>query len=455
MPAAWVCAVLIEMLVRRWHRLRQRPHPPLHPLWAPSLDATDPTAAALLATHARLTHILDDSILPFWLPGCLDHEHGGYRINHDPAGRWRGPGPKYAVPHARTCWFFSRLYRTRPQAEVLAAARLGYRFLRDRLWDREAGGFFWGLSEDGSRPLDDAKHLVAQTFGLYAVAEFALASGDEAAKAFMVEVAGTLEDRFHDRENGGYQSGFTRWWEALPVPVVRTKTLNFHMHVLEALTAASRVTDANHFGERLRELIQIHTSTVVRKHYGACTDLHDERWLPLLDAGRGEVSYGHDLEAIWLVTDGCRAAGLPVALIGDWIQTLGELTLKWGWDRKRGGVYFLGPLDGPAYDRRKVWWVQAESLVGALLIYRLTGDTRFADLYLSTLAWIENRHLDRQGREWHAIIAPDGRITGDKADLWKTPYHNGRAMLMCLDLLRPDGIRLCPEAVTPASAPAS
>jgi mannobiose 2-epimerase len=84
-----------------------------------------------------------------------------------------------------------------------------------------------------------------------------------------------------------------------------------------------------------------------------------------------------------------------------------------------------------------VWWVQAEVLIGALVLYRLTGDERYADLYLQTLDWIGSKHVDWSGGDWHAFVHPNGTIDGDKAGLWKSPYHNGRAMLMCLELLSP------------------
>jgi mannobiose 2-epimerase len=94
-------------------------------------------------------------------------------------------------------------------------------------------------------------------------------------------------------------------------------------------------------------------------------------------------------------------------------------------------------LGGPAFDRRKVWWVQAEVLVGALTGYRIWGDPRYANLYLATLAWIEERHVDWAGGDWHAYAHRNGTVSGDKAGLWKSPYHNGRAMMECLRLLQP------------------
>jgi len=366
-------------------------------------------------------------------------EEGGFRLNHDPAGRYRGPGAQFTIPQARTTWFFSRLYGAWGQPDVLEAARCGYDFLRTRLWDPAEGGFAWSVGHKSSpEGADGRKHLLAQSFGLYGVAEYARTSGDPEAADFTLEVATFLDRRFRDRTCGGYCGGYPLWGRP------GLKTVNEQMHVLEALTAVWRVAPAPWIRDRLLELIQIHTSTIVRKSHGAVTENYDERWNAVIEDPAVAVSYGHDLEAVWLLADACQAVGHPVALAIDWMRMLGELALKWGWDRRRGGVYFYGPVDGPAVDRRKVWWVQAEALVGALLLYRVTGDRRYADLYLSVLDWVERRQLDRRGGDWHAIVAPNGGITGDKAGPWKSPYHNGRAMLMCMHLLEPGSIQLFP-----------
>ncbi len=435
---------MIELLVRRWHRLQQRAHPPVTPIAPVSLRDPDPTATRVLDTRPRVAAILHQNIVPFWLPGCLDPEHGGYLLHHDPAGRWLGPAPRHTVAQARTCWFFSRLARSGGGSAALEAAATGYRFLRDHCWDPTGGGFAWAVSHDGTQVTDPRKLLMAQTFGLYAVAEFGAATGDPEVAGFACQVAELLEQRFHDPAWGGYHQGFDAGGKPILPP---RKTLNEHMHVLEALSAASRLVGPPGLRDRLQELLQIHTSTVVRKTRGACTDLYDERWTPLLAEDRGAVSYGHDIESVWLVADGCAAVGLPVALVADWVRVACAVTLRWGWDRAGGGVYFAGPLDGPPWDRRKVEWVQGEVAAGALFAYRLTGDPELAELYLSTLDWISRRQLDEAGGEWHAVIEEDGRVSGDKAGLWKSPYHNGRGMLMCLDLLEPGPLRLGPDSL--------
>ena len=415
----------LAFLRRRWHRLFHRPLAPVHPLGPVDFSRPDPVATGILETRPRLVRLLTENILPFWYPACLDREEGGYRMNHDPAGHWRGPAEKFLIQQGRTCWFFANLARTGRLPEALAAARHGFEFLRDRLWTGPEHGFSWSLT-------DRRNVLLGQVFGLYSVAEYAAVSGDREAAAFAREIFGTIERLYRDDRYGGYQS-IESASPARPIP----KTVNEHLHVLEAYTAYAALVPDDIVRHRLHELILILSSTTVRKTAGANSDWHRSDWTPLLDRDGARASYGHDLEAAWLVLDACRTIGMPEALVLDWCTTVSATALEWGWDETSGGVYYAGPLKGPADQRQRVWWVQAEALVAGLMLYQRTGDPRWARFYRGVLDWIERRQADWLHGDWHAFVWPSGAITGDKADEWKEPYHNGRAMLRCLELLEP------------------
>jgi cellobiose epimerase len=421
---------LLHLIRRRWHRLLRPPPAEVPPLDPASFTGGAGLAARVRETRPRLERLLTEGIIPFWYPGCVDREAGGYRLNHDPSGRHKGPAPKMLMAQSHTCWFFARLAKSARLSEALPAARHGFEFLRDRLWDREHGGFLWGEE-------DDRKLLLGQVTALYAIAEYAVVSGDPGAVTLADEVFSTIESRCRDREQGGYWSRFGKRWDGGPEAggIASLKAGYDHLHVLEAYTAYAAMADRPDVRARLHELIVIITGTVLRKTAGASSNLHRLDWTPLLDRENSRASYGHDLEAAWLVLDACRAVELPQPLVLDWCRSLVEHTLRWGWDRKEGGVYFAGPLVGPAHRREKVWWVQAETLLAALTLYQRMGDPRCAELYLSVLEWVENRQEDREGGDWHAIIHPSGKVTGDKADQWKDPYHHGRAMVRCLEIL--------------------
>ena len=413
-------------------------------LAAPVTPAAGQSVADLQATAPALEKNLTQNILKFWYPGTLDGEHGGFLIDHDAQGRFKGEGPKAIVTQARMVWLSARLVREgRGGAAMAEAARQGYRFLLDKMWDREFGGFYWEVDRTGTRIVHPNKHLYGQAFGLYAIAEYARATRNPAAVEDARRLFDLLEAKAHDSANGGYREFFGRDWGPAP-PEARPylggtadlKLMNTHLHLMEALTALYRADPSPRVALRLSELITIQSNTVVRKAIGACTDQYAADWTPKLDGTAARASYGHDLENIWLLVDALDALGQSASPLRDLFNQLFAYSLANGYDQANGGFYDSGPLGQPADRRDKVWWVQAEALVSALTMYRLTGDPQYAQVYLKTWAFTDTVQTDWTAGEWHPTVTPDGRGTGEKANRWKAGYHNGRAMLEALRLLK-------------------
>jgi mannobiose 2-epimerase len=417
-------------------------------LWALLLagvaaEARAQGVAELRAAMPTLRKNLDDNVLRFWYPGTIDREHGGFLIDHDAAGRFKGEAPKAIVTQARMVWLSARLVREGRGGEPMReAARQGYRFLMDRLWDATHGGFYWEVDRAGTRVVAPNKHLYGQAFGLYALAEYALATKDETALADARRLFDLLEVKAHDRRFGGYREFFARDWTAAPADArpylggsSDWKLMNTHLHLMEALSVLYRVDPAPAVALRLAELIAIQSTAVVRKPLGACTDRYQQDWTPILDVDGARASYGHDLENIWLIVDALDALGLPAAPYRDLFVQLFAYSMKFGYDASQGGFYDSGPLGAPADRRAKVWWVQAEALVSALTMFRLTGDPMYARVFLETWRFVDTVQTDWTAGEWHPTIAPEGGPTGEKAHRWKAGYHNGRALLESLRLI--------------------
>jgi len=387
---------------------------------------------------------LQKAVIAFWYPRAIDREHGGYLIDFDATGQFKGQGPKMIVTQARMLWLSARLMREgRADDVVREAARVGYRFLMDRMWDREHGGFYWEVDRAGTTVVAPHKHLYGQAFGLYALSEYAIASGDAKVLSDAEKLFALLDERAHDRQFGGYREFFARDWSAAPPDVTPylggtadLKLMNTHLHLMEAITAFYRASHSPLAAQRLAELITIQSNTVVRKAAGACTDQYQQDWTPILTAETSRASYGHDLENIWLLVDAHEALGLPIAPLGDLFKTLFAYSLRHGYDHDRGGFYDSGPLGADADRRNKTWWVQAESLVSALTMWRLTRDAIYAKVFAETWRFVNEKQTDTEHGEWYETVTPNGEGLGDKAHRWKAGYHNGRALLECLRLLK-------------------
>lgn len=392
----------------------------------------------------RLERILNDNIVPFWLSKGLDLEHGGYTINFGPKGELKDGGTKMIVTQARTMWLFSRLARAGyGDKKNLDAAELGYRFLKEKMWDDENGGFYWEVDATGDKKLNAKKHLYGQAFALYSVSEYYLASKRREALKFANRIFELLEVKCYDKEYGGYIEFFNEDWTVPPADELcymgvpsGLKLMNTHLHLLEAMTTFYRASKLPLACERLIELINIQSNAVVRKDIGACTDKYDRDWKPRLEGDYARVSYGHDIENVWLLIDACNAAGISNQPFVDLYRALFEYSLNYGYDQAEGGFYDSGAFNAAADKRDKVWWVQAEAIVSALYMHRLTGDAKYVPVFENTLGFIEKHLVDWENGEWHWAVSDESRPSGDKANAWKAGYHNGRAMIECLEMLR-------------------
>ncbi len=391
---------------------------------------------------SKFEKILTENIASFWYDKTIDRTNGGYTINFGTKGEPKGPGTKMIVTQARTVWLFSRMARAGyRKSEYLEAADVGYRFLKDKMWDAENGGFYWEVDATGNQKLKPRKHLYGQAFGLYALSEFYLASKRQDVLEFAERFFHLLEDKCHDKVQGGYIEFFDSDWTPAEEGSYmgaggELKLMNTHLHLLEAMTTFYRASKLPLARERLLELINIESNAVIRKNLGACTDKYERDWTPRLDGDFARVSYGHDIENVWLLIDACDAAGVSNYPFMDLYHTLFDYSLRYGYDEVNGGFYDSGPFNQSADRRNKVWWVQAEAIASALHMYRVTGEPKYLSVFEKTSGFIENNMVDWANGEWHHYITPEGTIKGDKASPWKAGYHNGRAMIECLEILK-------------------
>ena len=391
----------------------------------------------------RLEKILLENIEPFWYSKSLDRANGGYIISFDIQGKLKEPVTKMIVTQARQVWLFSRLARAGYEpAKHLEAAKLGYRFLKDKMWDPVNGGFYWEVDITGNRKLQPNKHLYGQSFALYAISEYALASGDKEALEFAVQFFHLLEEKSHDKIYGGYVEYFSPDWTSPPPGQSYLgapgdlKLMNTHLHLLEAMTTFYRASQLPLARERLLELIHIESNAVVRKNLGVCTDKYSQDWTPRLDGDYARVSYGHDIENVWLLMDACDAAGISDYPFTDLYQTLFKYSLQYGYDSRQGGFFYTGRFNSAADDRSKSWWVQAETIVSSLRMYERTKDPKYLSVFENTFNFIEAKLVDWEVGEWHESISAQGQPQGDKGSIWKAGYHNGRAMIECIEILK-------------------
>jgi mannobiose 2-epimerase len=389
-----------------------------------------------------LSLILTNNILDFWYPGVIDDQSGGYCLNCDVNGVWSQSSRKNLIGQSRTLWFFSRMAQTKyAEEKYTKVADHGYDYLKN-FWDNENGGFYWEIDAETREPTMAKKHLCAQSYALFALAGYALCSKQPAAIELASKQFSLIEQHAYDVANGGYSECFDEYWNELSTdesPYLGLspsfKTFNTYIHLVEAISEYYRLTRDSLAEERLQELLELFQNKMMDKKYGTCLNHFSKNWIPARGSLNKRISYGHDLENLWLSVKANNLLGLSLeGLIPSYQRTFGY-TLKYGYDRKKGGVFDHGPIGKKANAHAKVWWSQAEALVAALEIYQITQEKVYLDFFLNTLDWVVGYQIDWSAGEWHQRVYRRGKIQGAKAEAWKTPYHNGRAMIHCLELL--------------------
>lgn len=389
---------------------------------------------ASLAEEARAE--LTGHILPYWAGWAIDEVHGGFVGRIDGHGRLVEGAPKGAVLNARILWTFAAACRTLGTDRWRPEADRAYAYLREHVRDREHGGVVWSVTADG-RPLDTKKQVYAQAFAVYALAEFVRLTDDPGALAWAKEIYGLLETHAVDPRHGGYLEAFSREWGRLDDVRLSEKdenapkSMNTHLHVLEAYTTLYRVWPDPALAGRLRDLVRLFLDRIVDPVTGHMTCFFDEDWART----SGVISFGHDIEATWLLDEAAvvlgdealaeavRAVAVPMA----------RRTIEEGMDAD-GGLFNEREADGHL-DDDKHWWPQAEAVVGFLSAYEHTGDPAFAEAAHRTWAFIQRSIVDRDGGEWHFRVSRDGapyRDEENKVGPWKCPYHNARA---CMEIM--------------------
>ena len=378
-----------------------------------------------------------ERIAPFWLEHAPDGGHGGFRglITNDLRVEERAD--KGAVLNARILWTFSRAFRLYGVPSFRRMAERAHAYLAAHFTDRAHGGVFWTVDYKG-RPADARKRTYAQAFALYGLTEFHDAAGGREALDAAFRLFRLLETRGHDRAHEGYFETFERDWAVAAdqrlseVDEDEKKSMNTHLHVLEAYAALARATGDGEVRARLRALVEIFLAHIVHPSGSHLRMFFDETWA----CKSSRRSFGHDIEASWLL---CEAAGvLGDAELSARVRCaalkLAQSVSAAGLDAD-GGLLYEADAQGHLTDTDKHWWPQAEAVVGFLNAYQLGGGEHFLEAAAHVWAFVERRLLDREHGEWFWKTSRAGRPARElpKVSLWKCPYHNGR---MCFEAVR-------------------
>jgi mannobiose 2-epimerase len=388
----------------------------------------------------RVSDQLFGHIMPFWCGPALDHEQGGWMgwLSNDlKPDRTQ---PKGLIVNSRILWAFSAVHRARPDKLFQQMAGRAFDFVMNHFWDAQHGGAFWRLDDTG-RVLDDSKKIYGQAFYIYALAEYYQAFDAPAALVRARELYELIEQHAHDSKYSGYLEVRRRdWSEADPnarlsdKDMNEKKSMNNHLHLLEAYTNLYRGWKEPRVEQRLRELIQLFEQRILDARTQHFHHFFDETWRVRSDT----YTFGHDIEGTWLLCEAAEVLGDAALLkrVQAVAVRMAEVALREGVDAD-GALRYEGK-GGKVIDPGRECWPQAEAVVGFLNAFQLSGDAKFFAAARRVWDFIENRLVDRVHGEWFWRINVDGQpdLKLPKISEWKGPYHGSRACLETIHRLR-------------------
>ncbi len=376
------------------------------------------------------------AILEWWMENSIDQSNGGFHGKIDNNNVVIEGSPKGSVLNSRILWTFSAAYNHYKNPVYLQTATRAFRYISKHFIDAEFDGVYWSVDAFG-KPLDTKKQVYALSFTLYSMSEYYNASGEEKALQTAITLYNVIEEHSRDKTRGGYLEAFGREWNDLPdlrlskKDFNEKKTMNTHLHVLEAYANLYKLWPNAKLKEDITELLQLFKMHFIDAETGHLVLFFNEDW----QAKHNLVSYGHDIEAAWLLQEAAE-----IIDAGDLVQQVKHLSEKLAIAAARGldndgGLWYEKDIDSNHLVKEKHWWPQAEAMVGFYNIWVNTGKQSYLQQSMDSWAFTRKHILDKQNGEWFWGIQEDDSIMPgeDKAGFWKCPYHNGRA---CLELMK-------------------
>jgi mannobiose 2-epimerase len=415
---------------------------------ASSLSASDRSALETMRAQAQCD--LTSDILPFWTRETLDPKFGGFNTVVDRYGKPTSD-IKYVIMQARMIWTLSAAWEFGIHNErYKSLAANGVKFMTQKMWDPKYGGFYMSVKRDGT-PDDTRKEIYAQEFALYGLSEYARVFHDKIALERAKHTWAVIQRRAADPRHGGYREDFDRSWHPISASLGVTgapsgKTINVHMHLMEALTAFYRANPTPANRKALESVVDVIRAKAMTNR-GYILEPFSRDWTPVPDgSGRMTTFYGHDVEMAWLMRDTYVTLGRDPKTIEPTLYALIDDALTDGFDWNRGGLAFTGPRVGKAFGdpkyasdlKQKDWWEQAELLTALSTAYRYTHKKIYLDALQREWSWVWKYQIDHKAGDWYTDVdfKTGAPLTLDKgAGGWKVCYHDGRALMNLIQQL--------------------
>jgi cellobiose epimerase len=377
---------------------------------------------------------LTKNLLPYWSTRMIDTKNGGFygRINVN--DQIFPDEDKGGILNARILWTYSAAYRILKDTAYLRLANRSKDYIMAHFIDKEYGGAYRSVKSNGA-PSDTRKQTYTQSFFIYGLAEYYRATGDKDALKTAREIFELFEKYALDKKSDGYFEVFTRDWHRSYDKLIGEstindeKTMNTHLHVMEAYTNLYRVWPDNRVAERLKDMVELFLDKIIDNKTSHLICFMDKNW----NRTSAADSYGHDIESSWLLFEAAGLLGDPALLIRVKGTSIKIANAAAEGLQPDGSLIYERDLSTGHKNTERSWWVQAETIIGYLNAYQITGKEKYLDYSINCWNYTKNHLVDNNAGGWFSSVSESGVAgIGDKAGFWVCPYHNGR---MCLEII--------------------
>src|SRR5574344_568353 len=338
----------------------------------------------------KATENVNEIIYPFWSQ-LEDDKFGGFYGKVDFDLLTHKDAPKGVILNSRILYFFSQYYLTFLDKDALEKAHHAYLFLKNKALDSTNGGVYWSLDYKGD-PLDSTKHTYNQAFAIYALATYFQASKDSEALDLAMSIYSTIENKCRDNDSlHYYKEAQSLDWKPVSNTklsengVLASRTMNTALHVLEAYTKFYEVHPFDALKEDLVSILRLFKDKIYNSSKDRLDVFFDSDYHSLIDM----ESYGHEIEASWLLTRACEVRG-DEEMTSDIIPLATKLA-RVVYLRGYTKPFINNEIVKGDLDKTRVWWVEAEGVNGFLNLASLTGDKDFVKVAEDIYSGIEDK----------------------------------------------------------------
>ncbi|WBL24931.1 AGE family epimerase/isomerase [Zunongwangia sp. HGR-M22] len=377
------------------------------------------------------------NIVNYWKENSLDIENDGFIGRRDHFNKPDFNADKGVILNTRLLWTFSRIANFKPDFSTEKEADRAFEYLKHYFKDAEFGGVYWVLDYQGN-PLNTRKQIYAQAFLIYALSEYYKFSKNEEALNWALEVFKLIEKHALDKEFGGYIEAFNQDWS--PIEDMRlsekdlnaSKTMNTHLHILEAYTTLAEVTHSDKVKKALQNLINLHLEKFFNAENGHFQLFFDTQW----NLQNHVVSYGHDIEATWLLLAAANQVNNKnlIEKVQKAAIQIADVFLAEAY-KKSEGIINEKDLETNHVDTDRHWWPQAEAMLGLAYANNIQASEKYREAIEDIWDFTKKYIIDEELGEWHFRIDRNHKPYEDenRVGMWKCPYHNSRALIELIE----------------------